>query len=160
MTRDPHTRLRELGLTLPAPPPAIASYVPYAVVPIGDGRVLVSVSGQVATRDGVPLHRGTVPDQVSIEAAIDDARACAVNVLAQLEAAVGLANVERVLQLTVYVRSAADFDKQPQVGNGASELIHDVLGEIGRHTRAAVGVNALPLGVAVEVSALAVATTT
>jgi enamine deaminase RidA (YjgF/YER057c/UK114 family) len=154
---DPHERLRQLGLKLPAPPAAIASYVPYAVVPLGDGRALVSVSGQVATRDGAPLRTGRVPDEVSVDDAVDNARTCALNVLAQLDAAVGLANVERVVQLTVYVRSADDFVRQPQVANGASDLIADVLGELGRHTRAAVGVNALPLGVPVEVSALAVA---
>lgn len=157
MTTDPHARLSELGLTLPTPPAAVATYVPTVVLPIGDGRLHVSVSGQVALRDGVPLHRGRVPDEVSVDDAVANARACALNVLAQLEAAVGLARVERVTALTVYVRCADDFEKQPQVANGASDLIADVLGERGRHTRAAVGVNALPFGVPVEVSATAIA---
>ena len=154
---DPHARLRELGLTLPQPPPALAAYVPAIVTSLGGGRVLVSVSGQVALRDGRPLHRGRVPDEVSIAEAQDNARACALNVLAQLDAAVGLGNVERITQLTVYVRCAGDFEQQPQVANAASELLADVLGDVGRHTRAAVGVNALPLGVPVEISAVAVA---
>jgi enamine deaminase RidA (YjgF/YER057c/UK114 family) len=154
---DPHARLRELGLTLPSPPAALATYIPAVVVPLGDGRLQVWVSGQVAMRDGIPLHRGRVPDQVGVEQAVENARACALNVLAQLERSVGLANVERITQLTVYVRSADEFEQQPQVANGASDLLADVLGEGARHTRAAVGVNALPLGVPVEVSATAIA---
>jgi enamine deaminase RidA (YjgF/YER057c/UK114 family) len=154
---DPHARLRELGLELPAPPAAVASYLPAAVVPLGGGRVLVSVSGQVLLRDGAPVLRGRVPDEVSVEQAAGNARGCALNVLAQLERAAGLGNVEQVLQLTVFVRSAGGFEGQPAVANGASDLLVAVLGERGRHARAAVGVNALPLGVPVEVAALAVA---
>ena len=154
---DPHARLRDLGLALPEPPAALASYVPAIVTPLGDGRVLVAVAGQVALRDGRPLHRGRVPDEVTVVQAQDNARACALNVLAQLEAAVGLENVERITQLTVYVRCADDYEQQPQVANAASDLLADVLGEVGRHTRAAVGVNALPLGVPVEIAATAVA---
>jgi enamine deaminase RidA (YjgF/YER057c/UK114 family) len=155
---DPHARLRELGLTLPPPPAAMASYVPVVVVPLGDGRLLVSVSGQVAMRDGAPLHRGRVPDEVSLEQAVENARACGLNLLAQLEHSVGLANVERITAVTVFVRSSDGFGQQPQVGNGASDLLADVLGEAGRHSRAAVGVSELPFGVPVEVSATAVAT--
>jgi enamine deaminase RidA (YjgF/YER057c/UK114 family) len=154
---DPLTRLQNLGLTLPVAPAALASYVPVIVTPLGGGRLQVSVSGQVALRDGVPVHKGRVPDEVSIEAAVENARACALNLLAQLEGSVGLANVERILQVTVYVRSANDFEKQPQVANGVSDLLAEVLGEAGRHTRAAVGVSSLPLGVPVEASLVAVA---
>jgi len=153
---DPHVRLRELGLALPPPPPAVAAYVPTTLTQIGEGRVLVSVAGQVLLRDGKPVLRGRVPDEVSVEAAVDNARSCALNVLAQLEHAVGLGNVEQVLQIAVFVRCADDFEAQPRVANGASELLVAVLGERGRHARAAVGVNALPLGVPVEVTALAV----
>ena len=154
---DPHARLSELGLTLPPPPAALAAYVPAIVTPLSEGRVLVAVSGQVALRDGRPLHRGRVPDEVTVVQAQDNARACALNVLAQLEAAVGLESVERITQLTVYVRCADDYEQQPQVANAASELLAEVLGEVGRHARVAVGVNALPLGVPVEIAATAVA---
>jgi enamine deaminase RidA (YjgF/YER057c/UK114 family) len=153
----PLARLRGLGLELPAAPAAVASYLPAAVVPVGEGRVLVSVSGQVLLRDGAPVLQGCVPSQVSVEQAIDNARSCALNVLAQLEHAVGLDNVEQVLQLSVFVRSDDGFEAQPRVANGASDLLVAVLGERGRHARAAVGVNALPLGVPVEVAALALA---
>jgi len=151
----PHSRLAELGLELPAPPAALAAYVPTTLAPLGDGRALLSVAGQVWIEDGRPVHRGRVPDQVGVAEAEENARHCALRVLAQFEAAAGLDNVEQVLQVTVYVRSADSFEAQPQVGNAASELLVAVLGEAGRHARAAVGVNALPLGVPVEVSALA-----
>jgi enamine deaminase RidA (YjgF/YER057c/UK114 family) len=154
---DPHARLRELGLELPDPPAAVASYLPATLLPLGGGRVLVSVSGQVLLRDGAAVLRGRVPDEVSVEEAAGNARGCALNLLAHLERAARLGNVEQVLQLTVFVRSADGFEGQPAVANGASDLLVAVLGERGRHARAAVGVNALPLGVPVEVAALAVA---
>jgi enamine deaminase RidA (YjgF/YER057c/UK114 family) len=84
------------------------------------------------------------------------ARACALNLLAQMEAAAGLANVEQVVQLTGFVLSTGDFVDQPKVLNGASELLVEVLGEAGRHTRAAVGANSLPFSVTVEIAAVAV----
>ena len=154
-TDDWRARLDALGLALPEPPAAVAAYVPVTLAPIGDGRQLASVSGQVALRDGRPLHAGVVPTAVSVEDAIADARACALNVLAQLEAAVGLDNVEQVLQVTVFVASAPDFTGHPTVGDGATRLLVDVLGERGRPARAALGVAALPLGAPVEVTALA-----
>ncbi|HZS14532.1 MAG TPA: RidA family protein [Candidatus Dormibacteraeota bacterium] len=155
---DPHARLAALGLELPPAPPALAAYVPATALPMGHGRVLVSVSGQVLVRDGAPVLRGRVPDEVSVEEAVENARGCALRVLAQLDGAAGLANVEQVLQVTVFVRCADGFEGQPAVADGASELLVAVLGERGRHARAAVGVNALPLGVPVEVTALALAT--
>jgi enamine deaminase RidA (YjgF/YER057c/UK114 family) len=157
MPESAHQRLAALGLSLPDAPAALAAYVPATVAPLGDGRALVSVSGQVVLDGGAPALRGRVPDDVSVEAATENARQCALRVLAQLERAVGLDAVEQVLQLTVYVRSGEGFGGQPQVGNGASELVVAVLGERGRHARAAVGVGELPLGVPVEVSALALA---
>ena len=152
---DPHARLRELGLTLPAPPAPAASYVPTRVVPLGGGRSLVFVAGQVSSRDGERLT-GRCPDQVSVEQAQNAARAAALNVLAQLEAAAGLANVEQVSQVTGFVLSTDDFGDQPKVMNAASDLIVDVLGEAGRHTRAALGASALPFSVTVEITAVAV----
>jgi enamine deaminase RidA (YjgF/YER057c/UK114 family) len=153
----PHARLRVFGLELPEPPPPVASYLPASVVPLADGRLLVSVSGQVLLCDGSPALRGRVGEEVGLEQAVDNARACALNVLAQLERAVGLDNVEQVIALTAYVRCADDFERQPVVANGASDLLLAVFGERGCHARTAVGVNALPLGVPVEVSAQVVA---
>ena len=155
MVSDPHARLRELGLTLPSPPAPVASYVPTRVVPLGGGHSLVFVAGQVSSRDGKRLT-GRCPDEVTIEQAQDAARAAAVNVLAQLEAAAGLANVEQITQLTGFVLSQEGFGDQPNVLNAASDLIVDVLGDAGRHTRAALGVSGLPFSVTVEITAVAV----
>jgi enamine deaminase RidA (YjgF/YER057c/UK114 family) len=154
----PHERLRELGLKLPAPPAAVASYVPTRLVPIGDNRALLYVAGQVSVQEGKYLV-GRCPDQVSVEEAQARARVCALNVLAQIEATVGLDNVDQVLQLTGFVLSAEGFGDQPKVLNGASDLLVEVLGEAGRHTRAALGTNALPISVTVEIAAVAVVRT-
>lgn len=152
---DPHERLRELGLKLPAPPAPLASYVPTVLVPIGNGRSLLYIAGQVSVQDGKRLI-GRCPDEVSVEEAQAAARACALNLLAQMEAAAGLANVERVVQVTGFVLSTGDFGDQPKVLNGASDLLVEVLGDAGRHTRLALGTNALPFSVTVEIAAVAV----
>ena len=154
----PHERLRELGLTLPAPPPPAASYVQTRLVPIGEGRALLYVAGQVS-RDGDQLLTGRCPDEVPVEEATRRARQCALNVLAQIEAAAGLDKVVAVGQVIGFVLSADGFGDQPKVLNGASELIVDVLGEAGKHTRAALGASALPLSVTVEIAAVAVVRT-
>ena len=155
---SPLQRLRELGYELPPAPPALASYVPTRLVPVGEGRALLFVSGQVPRRDG-ELLTGRVPDQVGTEQAQEAARVCALSILAQIEAAAGLDQVEQIAQLTGYVESADGFGEQPEVINAASDLIVEVLGERGRHTRAAIGLNALPRGVTVEISAVAVVRT-
>jgi len=152
---DPHARLRELGLSLPAAPPALASYIPTRLVSVGDGKALLFIAGQVSSRDGVRLT-GRCPDQVSVEEAQDAARAAAINVLAQIEAAAGLDNVIEVAQLIGWVLSTEDFGDQPKVMNAASELIANVLGDAGKHTRAAVGASALPSSVTVEITAVVV----
>ena len=152
---DPHERLRELGLKLPVPPAPVASYVPTVLVPIGDGRSLLYIAGQVSVQDGNRLT-GRCPDEVSVEGAQVAARACALNLLAQMEAAAGLARVERVVQVTGFVLSTPDFGDQPKVLNGASDLLVEVLGDAGRHTRLALGANALPFSVTVEIAAVAV----
>jgi enamine deaminase RidA (YjgF/YER057c/UK114 family) len=157
-TSRPHERLRELGLKLPDPPAPAASYVPTRLIPIGDGRALLYVSGQVSVEDGKRLT-GRCPDEVSVEEAQARARVCALNVLAQIEAAAGLDNVEQMTQLIGFVLSAEGFGDQPKVINGASDLLVDVLGEAGRHTRAALGTNALPFSVTVEIAAVAVVRT-
>ena len=136
----------------------MASYVPTRLVPLGGGRSLLYVAGQVPVRDG-QLLTGRVPDEVSVEQAQDAARLCALNILAQIEAAAGLDNVEQVVQLMGFVRSADGFGDQPTVIDGASDLLVEVLGEVGRHSRAALGTNALPRGVAVEIAAVAVVRT-
>ena len=154
----PHERLRELNIVLPSAPPPAASYVPFRLVPIGEGRALLYIAGQVPVQDGNRLT-GRCPDEVSIEQAQVAARLCALNLLAQMEAAAGLDNVEQVTQLFALVLSADGFGDQPKVINAASDLIVDVLGEAGKHSRAAVGTNALPFSVTVEIAAVAVVRT-
>jgi enamine deaminase RidA (YjgF/YER057c/UK114 family) len=128
------------------------------LVPIGEGRSLLFIAGQVSVQDGKRLT-GQCPDEVSMEEAQERARICALNLLAQMDAAAGLDNVEQVAQLTGFVLSADGFGEQPKVLNGASDLLVEVLGEAGRHTRAALGTNALPFSVTVEIAAIVVVRT-
>lgn len=155
---SPHARLRELGLELPAPPAAVASYIPTRLVPIGEGRSLLYIAGQISMQSGKRLT-GRCPDEVTVDQAKLAARVCALNLLAQMEAAAGLDNVEQVMQLTGFVLSTDDFGEQPSVINGASDLLVEVLGEAGKHTRIALGTNALPFSVTVETAAVAVVRT-
>jgi len=151
----PHERLRALGIELPAAPAPAAAYVQTRLVPLGGGRSLLYVAGQIS-RDGTGLLTGRCPDEVSVEEATRRARVCAINLLAQMEAAAGLDKVEQVAQVIGFVLSADGFGEQPKVMNGASELLAEVLGDAGLHTRAALGTNALPFSVTVEVAAVAV----
>ncbi len=142
-------RLKKLGIVLPEAAAPVASYVP-VVVQGG----FAHVSGQLPFVDG-ELVTGRLGEDVSLEDGIAAARACGLMILAQLKAAlIPLERVERVVKLGAFVNSTADFTDQPKVANGASELMFDVFGEVGRHARAAVGVSALPLGAAVEVDAI------
>ena len=127
----------------------VASYVPVAV-----SRNVAYISGQLPFIDG-ELVVGRLGENVSLEDGIAAARACGLMILAQLQnARVSLDRVERVVKLGAFVNSTPDFTDQPKVANGASELMFDIFGEAGRHARAAVGVPALPLGVAVEIDAV------
>ncbi|MBC7155719.1 MAG: RidA family protein [Rhodobacteraceae bacterium] len=147
MSKRTATRLRELGLTLPPAPAPAANYVPY--VQTGD---LVFVSGQISQGpDG--LITGKLGDTLDLAAGRDAARACALSLLAQVQAACGgdLDRLVRVVKLTGFVNSTDTFTQQPEVINGASDLLVEVLGDAGRHARAAVSAPALPRGVAVEI---------
>ena len=143
-------RLKELGIELPEPAKPVASYLPF--VRTGN---LISVSGQVSLSAGREF-KGRVPDQVSLEDAIAAARLCGINILAQLSAALDgdLGRVVRIVKLGWFVNCTPDFTDHPRVINGASDLMAEVFGEAGKHSRAAVGVSSLPLGVTVEVDAL------
>ena len=139
-------KLRAMGLELPAPPKPVASYV--QCVQTGN---LVFVSGQVPRVQGELPYRGKVGAELSIEQGQQAARACALNALSQVKQEIGdLARLRRVVKLTVFVASASGFQEQPKVADGASQLLAELLGEKGQHARATVGVNELPLGVAVE----------
>lgn len=141
-------KLAELGITLPKAAAPVASYVP---VVVHGG--MAYVSGQIAFVDG-KLMTGTLGADVSLEDGQRAARACALMILAQLEAAGLLEQVERVVKLGAFVSSTPDFFDHPKVANGASDLMEQVFGGAGQHARAAVGVAALPLNAAVEVDAI------
>jgi enamine deaminase RidA (YjgF/YER057c/UK114 family) len=143
-------RLKALGLSLPSAPSPVANYVPYLVT--GD---LLFISGQISKAADGTVVAGTVGADVSVEAGQAAAKLCALNILAQAKAALGsLDRVKQVVKLTGFVNSAPGFGDHPKVVNGASDLMVDVLGDKGRHTRAAVGVSGLPLNSAVEVDAI------
>jgi len=147
----PEERLSAIGVQLPEPVPAIAAYVPFVI----HGRQ-VWVSGQVPLREGGLPRMGLVGRDISVEDAAVEARWCAINALAQLKAAaLELANVERIIKVTVFVASSEGFHAQPLVANGASELLQEAFGEAGRHARSAVGVAELPLGAPVELDLVA-----
>jgi enamine deaminase RidA (YjgF/YER057c/UK114 family) len=140
-------RLAELGLHLPEVTPPLAAYVP--AVRSGN---LVFVSGQLPMVDGQLQLAGKVGADVTVEQAKGLAQRCALNALAAAaEMAGGLEKIVRVVKLVGYVACEPAFIQQPQVVNGASELLGHVLGDAGKHSRVAVGVAALPLGAPVEV---------
>lgn len=141
-------RLAELGLSLPAPPKPVAAYIP--CVRTGN---LVVVSGQLPFAAGQLLLTGRVPSIVDIEQAQECARQCVLNGLAILKAELDgdWSRLVRTIRIGAFVQCDDDFTQQPQVANGASELLVKILGDAGRHARAAVGVNALPLGAPVEI---------
>ena len=148
MTSPIHARLAELGLTLPEAAAPVASYVPAV-----EAHGLLHVSGQVSQENGQRII-GRLGEDMSLEDGIRAARSCGIMLLAQIDKAVGLDRVERIVKLGVFVNSTGSFTDQPKVANGASELMQEVFGEAGRHARSAIGVAALPLGVAVEVDAV------
>lgn len=150
MPTDLTARLAELGLTLPAAPAPAANYVPWVIA--GD---MLYVSGQIS-QDAGGLIQGRLGADMAVEAGALAARACALSLLAQAGAALGgdFGRLARVVKLTGFVNSTPDFTDQPKVVNGASDLMVALLGDAGRHARSAVGVAALPLGVAVEIEGI------
>lgn len=141
-------KLADLGITLPKAAAPVASYVP---VVVHGG--FVHVSGQLPFVDGAVV-KGRLGDDVSVEAGQAAARACGLMIIAQLEAAGLLEKVERIVKLGAFINCTGDFTDQPEVANGASDLMEQVFGDAGKHARAAVGVPALPRGAAVEVDAV------
>lgn len=145
-------RLRELGLELPPPTSAVASYEPCVI-----HGSLAMVAGQVPSVDGAVLHPGHLGDRVDVAEGAEAARRAALQALSVLRHALGgsFARLERILQVTVYVAAVPGFVDHPKVANGASDLLIEVLGDRGRHARAAVGMASLPLGASVEVAVTA-----
>lgn len=143
----PETRLRELGIELPQATGSVGNYATALTV-----RDLVYVSGHGPLKDGQLPYRGRVPDEVSVEDAADAAQLTMLNCLATLQAHLGsLDRVTQVVKVLGLVRARDDFEQHPQVLNGASDLLVDVFGDAGRHSRSAVGVTSLPFGIPVEI---------
>lgn len=140
--------LVKLGITLPAAPKPVASYVPC----VRSGKLLI-ISGQLPFREGKLIATGRVPSVVSIEVAQECARQCVLNGLAVVAGECGgsLDPVARIVRLGVFVSCDDGFSDQPKVANGASDFLQQIFGEVGRHARAAIGTNALPLNACVEV---------
>lgn len=144
------SRLAALGVTLPDAPAPAANYVPF--VQVGD---VVYVSGQISSGpDG--FITGKLGDTMDVEAGAAAAKTCAISLLAQVKAACDgdIERLVRVVKLTGFVNSTADFTDQPKVINGASDFLAEALGDAGRHSRSAVSAASLPFGVAVEIEGI------
>jgi len=141
-------RLQKLGITLPTANKAVANYVPYVIT--GN---LIYTSGQITMLDGELKYIGRLGENLSVEDGMAAARLCGLHLISQVKEALDgdLDRVTRIIKLGGFVNSMPEFTDQPQVINGASDLMVEVFGEKGQHARSAVGVAALPLGVSVEI---------
>ncbi len=143
--------IKKLDIRIPEPPAAVANYVPYKII---DN--LMYVSGQAPLKEGQIIYKGKVGVEISIEEGIKAAELCCINIIAALKK--GINNdwdqLESFIKLGGFVNCNSDFYDQPSIINGASDLLVDIFGEKGRHTRFAVGSNSLPLDIAVEIDAV------
>ena len=143
--------IKNLGLNIPELPKALANYVPYKIV----GKTMY-ISGQAPVQNGELIYKGKVGSDITIEDGIEAARLCVTNIIAAVK--IGLegdwSQLDSFVKLTGFVNCQDDFTDQPKIINGASDLLVDIFGDQGRHARVAVGSNALPLGIAVEIDAI------
>ena len=148
---DISAKLQENGYELPNTAASAANYVPYVI----SGQHIF-ISGQIPFLNGQQMHQGRVGDDLSVEDGVEAAKACALNILGQANAAVegDWSKIKRLVKLGGFVNCMPDFTAHPQVINGASDLMVAVLGDAGKHARFAVGAPCLPLGVAVEIEAI------
>ncbi|RVN51008.1 RidA family protein [Sinorhizobium meliloti] len=150
MSAEIETRLTELGIVLPQAVAPVANYVPY----VASGSMLY-ISGQLPMENGKVAVTGHVGKDVDVAGAQRAAELCAINILAQAKAALGeLGRIRRLVKINGFVASTPDFVEQHLVINGASNLLANVLGEAGKHARAAVGMASLPFNAAVEIDAV------
>lgn len=148
---DPESKIVELGLELPGPPASGGNYLPYVLT----GNLLYC-AGTISVKDGEMTHVGQVGAEQTVESGYESARICALNTLANIKAAVGsLSKVKRLVYVGGYVNAVSGFADSPAVINGASDLFIAVLGEAGRHARAAVAVAGLPKDSTVEIQVVA-----
>ena len=143
--------IKNLGLNIPNLPKALANYVPYKVV----GKTMY-ISGQAPLHKGELIYKGKVGSDISIEDGIEAAKLCVINIIAALKT--GLEGdwnkLDCFVKLTGFVNCQDNFTDQPKIINGASDMLVEIFGDQGRHARVAVGSNALPLGIAVEIDAI------
>lgn len=151
MSKEISDRLAEMGITLPVAAAPAANYLPYTI----SGNILY-LSGQLPMENGRITVTGIVGKDVELDAAKRAAELCAINILAQASSALSgdLGRIKRIIKINGFVASTPDFTSQHLVINGASDLLVNVLGEPGKHARAAVGMAALPLNAAVEIDAM------
>ncbi|MFZ4762916.1 MAG: RidA family protein [Alphaproteobacteria bacterium] len=145
-------RLQELGIVLPKAAAPAANYVPFVI-----SQKQIFISGQLPMKDGKLAFQGKVGHEVTLEQAAEAAKLCAINILAQIESAIGgdWTKLVRLVKLGGFVHCGAEFTDHPKVINGASDLVVAVLGELGHHARFAVGAPQLPFGASVEIEAIA-----
>ena len=142
------SKLTEMGIELPPPPPAVAAYEPW----MRTGNLVVT-SGQLPWRDGEMGFAGRCGEKITEDQGYQAARQCAINAIAQIKAAAGdLDRVRRIVKVDGYVHTAPGFRGHPQVLNGASDLVAEIFGEKGKHTRLALGINEMPLNAAVQLA--------
>ena len=150
MSGHAEQKLNDMGITLPTPPAPAANYVPFTIA----GNIL-TISGQITMGSDGLEYVGKLGDTMEVEEGAKAAQLCAINILAQAKAALGdLDRIKQVVKIQGFVNSTPDFTDHPLVVNGASNFLGEVLGEAGKHARAAVGMSSLPFGVAVEVDAV------
>ena len=143
--------IKNLGLNIPDLPKALANYVPYKIVD-----KTMYISGQAPVQNGELIYKGKVGSDIAVEDGIEAAKLCVINIIAAVNT--GLKGdwnkLDNFVKLTGYVNCQDNFTDQPKIINGASDMLVDIFGDQGRHTRVAVGSNALPLGIAVEIDAI------
>ena len=143
--------IKNLGLNIPELPKALANYVPYKIV----GKTMY-ITGQAPVKNGELIYKGKVGSDISVEDGIEAARLCVINIIAAVKT--GLEGdwdkLDSFVKLTGYVNCQDTFTDQPKIINGASDMLVEIFGDQGRHSRVAVGSNALPLGIAVEIDAI------
>ena len=143
--------IKNLGLNIPDLPKALANYVPYKIVD-----KTMYISGQAPVQNGELIYKGKVGSDIAVEDGIEAAKLCVINIIAAVNT--GLKGdwdkLDSFVKLTGYVNCQDKFTDQPKIINGASDMLVNIFGDQGRHTRVAVGSNALPLGIAVEIDAI------
>ncbi len=143
--------IKNVGLNIPELQKALPNYGPYKIV----GKTMY-ISGQAPVRNGELIYKGKVGSDISVEDGIEAARLCVINIIAAVKTGLegDWSKLDSFVKLTGFVNCQDDFTDQPQIINGASDMLVEIFGDQGRHSRVAVGSNALPLGIAVEIDAI------